>query len=154
MVRSANEKSTRFYISLVVGVVVCGILIYQDLGVVAFVIIVFGLIFGFGLRDKFSNESVASAYAVFNKDGKSIAGGFTAGQLERQLRGGTGIVNDDDPVKGPIAEHLNASPSSINIKSRSVDRNLTDTERDKRRKAAAEAADRRLRNNEEHKKGM
>ena len=154
MVRSANEKSTGFYIALAVGLVVCGILIYHDLGVLAFVIIVFGLIFGFGLRDKFSNESVASAYAVFNKDGKSIAGGFTAGQLDRQLRGGTGTVNDDDPIKGPIAEHLNSSSSSTNTKVRSIDRNLTDTERDNRRKTAAEAADRRLRNNEEQKKEM
>mmetsp|Transcript_150 Transcript_150/g.293 ORF Transcript_150/g.293 Transcript_150/m.293 type:complete len:144 (-) Transcript_150:3-434(-) len=143
MVRSANEKSKSFYITLAVCAVVGGLLIYYDFGVVAFVMAVFVGIFGYGLRDKFSNETTASAYSVFNKDGKSIVGGFTASQFERQMRGPLGRVDDDDPVQGPIAEHLIAGQ-------RTSDRNnVSEAERNRRRRAAAAAAERRFNMKEE-----
>lgn len=95
----------------------------------------------FGLRDKFSTETTASAYSVFNEGGRSIVGGLTKNQLERQLRGSLGTVDPDDAATGPIAKRL----SSIECpnKSRSIQSYLSDAEREKRRKAAAGAAERR-----------
>ena len=106
MVRAANQKSTSFYIGLIICFVIGALLIYHDLGVIAFVMLVFVGIWGFGFRDKFSNESTASAYSVFNKDGRAIVGGFTASQFENQLRGPLArhSNNSTDPLKGPIAE--------------------------------------------------
>ena len=145
MVRAANEKSTWFYIGLAICFVIGALSIYHDLGVIAFVLLVFVGIFGFGLRDKFSNESTASAYSVFNKDGRAIVGGFTASQFENQLRGpvvakmtGTDTSNDD-PLKGPIAESRQEKSTKGNDNG-----TLSDVERTARRRAAAEAAERRF----------
>ena len=143
MVRSANEKTTTFYAGLSVTFIACVLLVYYDLAVLGFVLGVFALLWGFGLRDKFSNETTASAYSVFNKDGKSIVGGFTASQLERQLRGplASGNRNPDDPLHGEIAEHSGAS--GPNTKEQ-----VSDNERLRRRRAAADAAQRRLQHQE------
>ena len=143
MVRAANEKSKLFYFGIAVCTVIGALLIYHDLGVIAFVMLVLVSIWGFGLRDKFSNETTASAYSVFNKDGKAIVGGFTASQFENQLRGPMGRVtsNQNDPVKGNIAESLQKKPVGGGP--------LSDTERIARRRAAAEAAERRLQGGKE-----
>lgn len=142
MVLAANEKSTPFYVFLAVCFVVGALLIYHDLGVIAFVMLVFIGIWGFGLRDKFSNETTASAYSVFNDDGRAIVGGFTASQFENQLRGPLARkLNQNDPVKGPIAESRQQVPTGGAA--------LSDGERSARRRAAAEAAERRLKSKDE-----
>ena len=141
MVRAANEKSSSFYLGLAVCTLTGGFLIYHDLGVLAFVMFVLVGIFGFGLRDKFSNETTASAYSVFNEDGKAIVGGFTASQFENQLRGPMGRRNhENDPVQGRVAQSL---------QTRETNAPLSDAERTARRRAAAAAAERRLQNSKE-----
>ena len=140
MVRSANEWSPRFKTTVAATVAFGIVLIYLDLGVLAFFLFVVALIFGFGLRDKFDSETTASAYSVFNKDGRAIVGGFTANQFDRQLRGSMPNMGRtaDDPLNGPIAE--SARPSNrTNSKAE-----IPATEREKRRKAALEAAERRI----------
>ena len=145
MVRAANEKTPPFYVGLSATLVACVLLVYYDLGSIAFVLVVFAVIWGWGLRDKFSNETTASAYSVFNKDGRSIVGGFTANQLERQLRGplASGNHNSDDPVCGQVAEHSGASASASKEQ-------VSDKERLRRRRAAADAAQRRLQSKEDN----
>jgi len=148
MVRAANEKSTSFYVAITICFIIGIILIYHDLGVISFVMFVLVGIYGFGLRDKFSNESTASAYSVFNKDGGSIVGGFTASQFENQLRGPFGRnrnADNDDPLKGPIAT---AEYSQQNNK-KGNSHNISDAERTAKRKAVAEAAERRFNNKKE-----
>lgn len=141
MVRAANEKSNSFYFGLAVCVFIGGLLIHHDLGVIAFALFVLVGIFGFGLRDKFSNETTASAYSVFNEDGKAIVGGFTASQFENQLRGPMGRRNHEhDPVKGRVAQSLQTKEASTT---------LSDAERIARRRAAAAAAERRLQSSKE-----
>ena len=123
---------------------------YYELGVLAFVMVVFVGIWGFGLRDKFSTESTASAYSVFNKDGRPIVGGFTASQFENQLRGPIATKMrdaDNDPLKGPIAV-LRSNYSSISRGEKKMC-TLSDSERTARRNAAAEAAERRFNCNKE-----
>lgn len=144
MVRSSDEKTFTFYLGLGVCFIACVALIYYDLGSLAFVLAVFYCLWSFGLREKFSNESTASAYSVFNKDGKSIVGGFTANQLERQLRGplATGNSDPNDPLKGSIAEHAGSSASSSKEQ-------VSEKERLERRRAAAEAAQRRIQNKDD-----
>jgi hypothetical protein len=103
----------------------------------------------FGLRDKFSSEETASAYSVFNEDGKAIVGGLTAGQFDRQLRGGfappsgsgsgSNDDNNDNPVRGSIAVSEHKS-NAANAK----DNKLGENERLRRRTAAAAAAERRF----------
>jgi len=140
MVRAANERSNSFRLSVAISIGLGIFLIYSGFGVLAFALAIFVGIFGFGLRDKFSNETTASAYSVFNQDGQAIVGGFTAGQFEKQLRGVGGTLgNNDDPVKGSIAKARMAA-SSKSIK-------LTEEERKIRRRDAAAAAERRLRAN-------
>jgi len=144
MVRSANEKSTSFYVLIFMLLIIGILLIYHDFGVIAFVMFVFVGIFGFGLREKFSNETTASAYSVFNKNGRPIVGGFTASQFENQLRGGGRKINnyDDNPLVGPLAEHRKDGNNNDNNNSAE----LSDLERTARRQAAAEAAERRFLN--------
>ena len=143
MVRAANEKSATFYFGLAICLVIGCLLIYYDFGVIAFVMLVFVAIWGFGLRDKFSNERTASAYSVFNKDGRSIVGGFTASQFEDQLRGPLARTSaQNDPLKGPIAESQQENFSGGTAP-------ISDAERIARRRAAAEAAERRLRSKDE-----
>jgi hypothetical protein len=140
MVRSPNERSRGFHVTIALCFLAAVLLIYNDLGVVAFVLVVFVAIFGFGLRDKFSTEETASAYSVFNKEGRSIVGGFTASQFERQMRGPlAGGDDSDNPLKGPVAEH------NVISKSR-VGEQLSEQERVRRRRAAAEAAQHRVQN--------
>eukprot|EP00536_Pseudo-nitzschia_multiseries_P000458 jgi/Psemu1/1030/gm1.1030_g len=147
MVRAANEKSPAFYAALTACFAIGAWCIYHDLGVIAFVLAVFVGIFGFGLRDKFSNETTASAYSVFNKDGRAIVGGFTSSQFENQLRGPLHAAanrqneknSNDDPLSGPIAESRGSN-------NRTTTTDVSDAERTKRRRAAAEAAERRWNN--------
>jgi hypothetical protein len=143
MVRAANQKSTLFCIGIAMCFVIGAVLTYYDLGVIAFVMLVFVGIWGFGFRDKFSNETTASAYSVFNKDGRAIVGGFSASQFENQLRGTVSRNPNDhnDPVKGPIAESSQEKPTGGT--------SLSDAERIARRRAAAEAAERRFKSKEE-----
>mmetsp|Transcript_1719 Transcript_1719/g.3850 ORF Transcript_1719/g.3850 Transcript_1719/m.3850 type:complete len:146 (+) Transcript_1719:148-585(+) len=141
MVRAANEKSTGFYATLIVCFVIGGLCIHHDFGVIAFVMAIFVGIWGFGFRDKFSNETTASAYSVFNKDGRAIVGGFTSSQFENQLRGSTlardYISNQNDPLNGPIAESQQQKPTKGSVA-------ISNAERAARRRAAVEAAERRL----------
>lgn len=143
MVHAANEKSPSFYIGLATCSIIASLLIYHDLGVIAFVLLVFLAIWTFGFRDKFTNETTASAYSVFNKDGRAIVGGFTASQFENQLRGRPKNQNDD-PVNGPIAESQQEKGGKGNSGTA-----LSDAERTKKRRAAAEAAERRFGSKEE-----
>ena len=143
MVRAANEKPISFYFGLAICLVFAAFLVYYDFGVIAFVMLVFVGIWGFGLRDKFSNEATASAYSVFNKDGRAIVGGFTANQFENQLRGPLSKKSDqNDPLKGPIAESQQEKRGDDIAP-------LSDVERRARRRAAAEAAERRLHRKDE-----
>jgi Uncharacterized conserved domain (SAYSvFN) len=142
MVRGANEWSLSFKVAMAVTVAVGIVLIYCDLGVLAFFLFVLVAIFGFGLREKFDNETIASAYSVFNKDGRAIVGGLTADQFDRQLRGsmpGEGRANND-PLNGPIAEAQQRNDSRSNQRNSSE---ISCSEREIRRKAALDAAERR-----------
>jgi hypothetical protein len=143
MVRSPNEKSPTFYACLGATFIACAVLVYYDLSVLAFVLAIFVLIWCFGLREKFSNETTASAYSVFNKDGKAIVGGFTASQLERQLRGPFAGANNDpeDPLTGNVAEHSTMSGQTVKEQ-------VSEKERLRRRRAAADAAQRRFQGKE------
>ena len=143
MVRAANERTPLFYVAGTAWLVVAVLLTVWDLGVVAFVGSVLLAIWVFGLRDKFASEETASAYSVFNRDGKAIAGGFTAQQLDRQLRGGAlggtaSNANDDDPVRGSVAAADTATPKA------EAAAKMSDAERLRRRTAAAAAAERRF----------
>lgn len=138
MVRAADERSRRFYFGCFLWAVACVLFVAYDFGVIAFCGSVLVAIWAFGLREKFSNEETASAYSVFNRDGKAIVGGFTASQFDRQMRGG--INNDDEvPVRGSVA--VAASPS---IGANQKTSNVSDDAKLRRRKAAAAAAERRL----------
>jgi hypothetical protein len=138
MVLAANHRSPIFYAGTLVWLGVCIVLIYHDFGVLAFCGSVMFAIWSFGLRDKFSGEETGSAYSVFNKDGKAIVGGFTASQFERQMRGGIGRDEDNssNPVKGSVTVASATLVSTSGAQSKD--------ERLRRRKAAAEAAERRL----------
>jgi hypothetical protein len=112
-------------------------LTWTGFGVVAFCAAIFLSIWVFGLREKWASEETASAYSVFNKDGKAIAGGFTAQQFDRQMRGGIrGSDDNDNAVFGSIAV---AKTGNDNMR----ESNLSDRERIRRRKSAAAAAERR-----------
>ena len=137
MVRAANERTNGFYIGCIVWAVCAVLLIVYDFGVIAFVGSILLAIWVFGLREKFAGEQTASAYSVFNKDGKAIVGGFTASQLDRQLRGTPRSGNLDDPVRGDVAK---ADTAEVSTKSM----NLDEKERLKRRAAAAAAAEKRF----------
>ena len=143
MVRASNERTNTFYALWAVWMVVCVLLVRYEFGVVAFSVSILLAIWTFGLRDKFSNEETASAYSVFNKDGKAIVGGFTASQFERQMRGGGHKASEDDPVRGKVA----TADIDKNSDQRSSQQLSTD-ERLRRRKAAAAAAEKRLQNKE------
>lgn len=132
MVRAAHERSLAFSAGCVVWVGLAVWLVWKDLGPLAFVGSILLGIWGFGLRDKFSNEETASAYSVFNQDQKGIAGGFTAGQLERQLRG---IGGADETLRGAMA-------TARVTKDRSTPQ-ISNDEKLQRRTAAAAAAERR-----------
>lgn len=135
MVLAANERTNRFYILAFLWSIVAVLLVKNDFGVIAFVTSVLLLIYVFGLREKFDNETTASAYSVFNEDSQGITGGFTAAQLEQQLRGELRKPNTDN---GQIP--VLASPSH-----KSFPRDIVDTtERLRCREAAAAAAERRL----------
>jgi hypothetical protein len=141
MVRAANERSTIFYVGCITWMVCSILLTVWGFGVVAFCGSILLAIWAFGLRDKFSNEETASAYSVFNKDGQAIVGGFTAGQFDRQLRGGfatrstTSNDGNDDPVKGSVAT---AEVSTAAAKTTDANERL------RRRTAAAAAAEKRF----------
>lgn len=116
----------------------------HDLGVLAFCGSAILVIWTFGLREKFSGEETASAYSVFNENGKAIVGGFTAAQFDSQMRGGgIGTENkasssQNNPVKGSVA--MAAKTASTKNTQRQ-----SDGEKLRRRKAAAAAAEKRLR---------
>lgn len=141
MVRAANERSQVFYAGTTTWVVMCIVLVYSDLGILAFCGTVILGIWIFGLREKFSGEETGSAYSVFNRDGKAIVGGFTASQFDRQLRGGFGRNDDDsssNPVKGSVTKAAySGSTTSFTPPS-------SEEERLRRRKLSAAAAERRF----------
>ncbi|CAJ1967442.1 unnamed protein product [Cylindrotheca closterium] len=142
MVRSANEKSSATYVASAVWTLCVGLLIWSDLGVLAFFGSILFLIWVFGLREKFSNEETASAYSVFNLNQQAIAGTLTAGQVDRQLRGG-GIANN---TNGSIGNNSNIAmaASQNNNSQTAATNNVSQEERLRRRKAAAMAAERRF----------
>jgi hypothetical protein len=120
------------------------ILVYYGLGSITFVLWIFVAVWMFGLRDKFSTETTASAYSVFNKGGRSIVGGLTKDQLEGQLRGSLRTADTDDAATGTIPEHSQSvSISGYSKNSRLIQSHLPEAEREKRRKASAVAAERR-----------
>lgn len=140
MVRSANERSLGFYVGCAAWAGICYFLVAWDFGVIAFCGSILLAIWTFGLREKFSNEETASAYSVFNRDGKAIVGGLTASQFDRQMRGGGNIYNEenDDPVRGSVAVAASSTGGRQGTSSVSEDERL------RRRKAVAAAAERRL----------
>jgi hypothetical protein len=148
MVRAANERTRFFYVGCAAWSILSLLLMASGFGVLAFCGSVLLGIWVFGLRDKFSNEETASAYSVFNQDGQAIVGGLTAGQFDRQLRGGFAQSasynndNNDNPVRGSIAI------ASSEHKSNANDNKLADNERLRRRTAAAAAAERRFQTKE------
>jgi hypothetical protein len=141
MVRAANERTPIFYLGCAAWLVVAVLLIAWDFGVVAFCGSILLAIWVFGLREKFANEETASAYSVFNKDGKAIVGGFTAEQFDRQMRGGL-ASNNNDAVRGSVAVAKNESHTITQAK-------INDQERLRRRKAAVAAAERRVQEKQE-----
>lgn len=136
MVRAAHERTWTFAVGWILWGGCSLWLISNELGVLAFVGTVLGAIVTVGLRDKFSNETTASAYSVFNQNGQAIVGGFTASQFERQLRGGQNS-KDNDPAHGQVAQ----AKSSLSSFSTTA---VGDDERIRRRKAAADAAAKRM----------
>ena len=145
MVRAANERTPTFYVGCAAWSMAAVLLMAWGFGVVAFCGSVLLGIWVFGLRDKFSNEETASAYSVFNQDGKAIVGGLTAGQFDRQLRGGfspsasnNNNDNNDNPVRGSIAIASSENKGNAN------DNKLGENERLRQRTAAAAAAERRF----------
>ncbi len=140
MVRAANERSLSFYFGCSAWAMTCVFLVVWDFGVIAFCGSVLLSIWVFGLREKFSNEETASAYSVFNQDGKAIVGGFTAAQFDRQMRGGIGGTNDvNDPAKGDVAVAAIVASGR-----KQIAETHSEDERLRRRKAAAAAAERRI----------
>ena len=133
MVRAANERTNRFYVLSFLWSVIAVILVKNDFGVIAFVVSVLLLIYVFGLREKFDSETTASAYSVFNEDSQGITGGFTATQLEQQLRGGL-RKSDADNSRIPTLASPSHKPSYV----------VETKEKLRRREAAAAAAERRL----------
>jgi hypothetical protein len=144
MVRAANERTPTFYVGCAAWSIAAVLLVAWGFGVVAFCGSILLGIWVFGLRDKFSNEETASAYSVFNQDGKAIVGGYTAGQFDRQLRGGfappasNNNDSNDNPVRGSIAIASSEQKRNAN------DNKLGENERLRRRTAAAAAAERRF----------
>lgn len=135
MVRAANERTARFYILAFLWLISAVILVKNDFGVIAFVVSVLLLIYVFGLREKFDSETTASAYSVYNKDSQGITGGFTAAQLEQQLRGGILRKPNTNNSQIPVL----ASP-----RDKPFPKDIVETkERQRRREAAAAAAERR-----------
>eukprot|EP00978_Attheya_sp_CCMP212_P046265 scaffold380892_cov57-Attheya_sp.AAC.4 len=135
MVRAANERTYAFYIGCTAWLLAVVALVYIDLGVIGFVGSVLLAIWVFGLREKFDSEDTASAYSVFNKKGKAIAGGFTAAQFEQQMRGGA------NPNTSTMDD--NVGLASANNTNRQVPTKIGNSEKLRRRQAAAAAAERR-----------
>lgn len=144
MVRVANERTRGFYLGCFVWILLAGWLTVLDLGVIAFVVSVLLAIWVFGFRDKFSSETTASAYSVFNPGGKAILGDGGK-QLDRQLRGGgfattTDDEDDDSREAAPLLKTTTAPRQSIGS-----------DEKLRRRSAAAAAAERRLMEQQQQK---
>lgn len=142
MVKASNERNPIFYLSCMAWAICAILLVWLDLAVIAFCGSIFIAIWFFGLREKFPHEETASAYSVFNTDGKAIVGGFTASQLDRQLRGGGSRSSNadstsDDPIRGTVAT-AEIAKNTTNSSSHSNDERL------RRRKAAAVAAEHRI----------
>lgn len=133
MVRSSQERSPSFYAGILAWFVCCVVCVKNDLGVLVFCGSIFLSIWFFGLREKFSNETTASAYSVFNNDQRAIAGSFTGEQLDRQLRNGS-YTSEQKSSTIPTARAGKSEKAS----------KCNDGERLRRRKAAALAAERRM----------
>jgi hypothetical protein len=142
MVRAATDRSVGFYCVWAFWLVVSVALVRYDLGVLSFCGTIFLGIYTIGLRDKFASETTASAYSVFNENGKAIVGGFTARQLDQQLRGFANENNHDhqDPVKGNVAV---AKQQQQNTDTTTTVTGVDATEKLRRRQAAARAAEQR-----------
>lgn len=135
MVRAAHERPPLFYAGCLLWAAVSVTLIQLDLGVIVFVGTVLAAIWVFGLREKFDSEETASAYSVFNRDGKAITGGFTTEQLEQQLRGTRGIVKEETSSGVPVlSSQKDSSAKPVCDKEEKL----------RRRAAAAAAAERRM----------
>ena len=138
MVRAAHERSTTFYVLGVVWLIATTWLVAQDLAVLAVVGSVGLGLWQFGLRDKFASEDTESAYSVFNKGGRSILGGFTGEQLEKQLRG-TGSGNgSSSSAKADDTKPL------VTLSSSSTTPTMKEKDKLRQRSAAAAAAERRM----------
>lgn len=138
MVKAAYERTRGFYLGLMTWTISVIWLVTIDLGVVAFTCSVLLSIWVFGFRDRFESEASDSAYSVFNQNGKAIIGGFTGQQFDRQMRGGTDLVNDEN------SGNETATGGAPFVTTRKDPREkINDDARLKRRRAAAEAAERR-----------
>lgn len=144
MVRTANEKTPTFYAGCMAWCIASAILIRNDLGVIAFVGSILGVIWVFGLRDKFKSETENSnsAYSVFNRGGKAILGGLTGEQVDQQMRGGF-ATNSSSSGKMQNSK-LDDAPLTTTESKSTKSGNITQQEKLKRRSAAAAAAERRV----------
>lgn len=139
MVRSAYERPSSFWIGFLIWAICSVILVYIELGILAFVGSVILGVWVFGMRDKFEGETTASAYSVFNKGGKSLPGSLTVHDIDQQLRSG-GIVSGQEIMNdadGPAESKTSGIGFTGFALTQSQD------ERDRRRRAAADAALRR-----------
>ncbi|GMH63909.1 hypothetical protein TrVE_jg623 [Triparma verrucosa] len=91
----------------------------------------FYLLFTYGFRDKWSSEQTPSAYSVFNKNHREIAGTLSARKIDAQLRHANEVQQQSSSnIEGV---KIQEPPSPID-----------EDERLKRRAAQAEAAASRI----------
>ena len=91
MVKSAKKNNQRAVIvSSCCCIILLGASTYVDpsLGItgVVFILVCIYFLIRFGLREKWESEQELSAYSVFNENNRTVAGSFTAQQLDDQLR--------------------------------------------------------------------
>mmetsp|Transcript_20264 Transcript_20264/g.37825 ORF Transcript_20264/g.37825 Transcript_20264/m.37825 type:complete len:146 (-) Transcript_20264:45-482(-) len=98
---------------------------------IVFIMALFYFLFTYGFRDKWSSEQTPSAYSVFNKNHREIAGTLSARKIDAQLR--------------HVNEVQQQSSSNIEgVKIQEPPSPIDEDERLKRRAAQAEAAASRI----------
>ena len=150
MVRAANERSPWLYPACALWASLCVYLSLKGLGTPAFVASVFMALYFFGFDKRWQGEDSLSAYSVFNEGGKELIGTFNTQEIERQVRGSHGVAAlQADRVEREGGGRISSkrpltsrdSPSSTHVRQTVK---LSEDERVKRRVAAAEAAERRM----------
>jgi len=123
----SSSTSTRnsLLFSCLVSALLLSLTNYIDptLGISTFTLIsiVIYFLYTFGMRDKWSGDANPSAYSVFNKGHREVAGGFTAAQFDSQLR-----------HKAPADEKTQATFKGVQV-SRELSGRVAKTTRNKQR---------------------